>query len=106
HQLVSGYRGEPVQRVHVCVVNLVVMPSTVPARVAFSTWVAIDESVVVNVRYVDIRDPGIGDVDAIEIAATHSIPRNERLTESKRAPSVAIATAEAESQTPARPAEP
>src|SRR5439155_18189285 len=94
---------------HVCIVDLVVVPSTVPARIATSaasTRVVVDIRIVVNLRYIDVGYPRIGDVDAVEIAAAHSVPRNERLTEAQWAPSVAIATTESNSKTPSRASEP
>src|SRR5205814_6655502 len=51
-------------------------------------------------------DSRIRNVDAIEVTKTRAIPRNERFTESKRAPSISISAAEADTKSPSRAAEP
>src|SRR5205085_6342760 len=69
--------------------------------------VIVDEVVVVNiVNSSDIRDPRVADVHVPKIAAAHSVPWDERLTKSKRAPAETSAESEAEVRTPARPAKP
>src|ERR1043166_7588105 len=112
--------SEAIRRTHIGVANLVatMRPIRPPAststrrlaRARFSRAVVVrivDIGVVVNIVYCgDVRDPRIGDVDAVEVASAHAIPRNERLTEPKRTPAVAVPATEAEAYTPARPAEP
>ena len=76
-------------------------------RPATPSAVIVDVVVVVNiVDGGDVRDPRIADVHVAEITAAHSVPRDERLTKSQRAPAKASAESEAEVHTPARAAKP
>jgi len=72
-------------------------------RVEVSAPVIV-EVIIRNVR--DIHDARIADVHVTEIAAAHAIPRVERLTPPKRAPSEAAAKTKSEVDAPSRAAKP
>ena len=76
-------------------------------RPATPSAMIVDVVVVVNiVDGGDIRDPRIADIHVAEITAAYSVPRNERLTKSQRAPAEASTESEADVRTPARAAKP
>src|ERR1051326_4456711 len=67
----------------------------------------INVRIIINIRDVDIRDMGVRDVHPVEVAAADSIPGNERLTESERAPAIAAeAATKANANSPSGPAKP
>jgi hypothetical protein len=51
----------------------------VPAKATWS-WPAVNEIVVVHVSHIEVSETCVGDIDAIKVAPTRVIPRDERLT--------------------------
>src|SRR5262249_19216614 len=84
--------------------ELISIPRTVDP--ATRPRLAAGKVIVVNVLNVNVRNPRIGDVHAIEVTESSVIPRNEGLAESKRTPAKASAKTEAEVNSPARSTEP
>src|SRR5436309_1838267 len=103
HQRLPRDCRKAVRRMHICVANVVVgsVWATASARwrvssasrlagvswITRATWVIV--SIVVNVRYVDIRYVSVSDVHSIKVAAAHSVPGKVWLAEPERAPAVA-----------------
>lgn len=67
---------------------------------AARTRTPIHKVVVVNVSDVDVRNPRVGDVHAIEVAVSRVIPRNEGLTETEWAPAKTATETEAKVDSP------
>src|SRR5215469_12656667 len=88
----------------VCIMELIAISRAVDP--ATRPRLPVGKVVVVNVPNVNVGDPRIGNVHAIEVTKARAIPRDEWLSESKRTPTKASAKTEPEVNSPARPTEP
>ena len=64
---------------------------------------SIPKVVVVDIG--DVSDARVGDIDLVEIAATHAIPGDERFTKTQRTPAKAAAETDSDTEVAAKPAD-
>src|SRR5262249_8695316 len=113
HQRVTGDCGESVLYSHVGITDLVVPAIRATTTTRMSTLARmvvdvrlVDICVVADLRYVDVLSARVRDVYTVKVAAAHAIPRNERFTETKRAPAIAVAATETKAHAPSWSSEP